>query len=279
MLVVFFASLCDAQITTITDYRTTVRPGTKITYADLLRRLFPDLSVSADGQSATARTTIALNQLFGDYRDQTYEGAMRIESIDSPGIQEASSRQVLLLVHVSTDDGDLFTWGGISVMALFQLEPAVKLLDAADVQADRFTSIWSLKPLLLIAPGKHAVIVGSSHFNSNQGYLNLSFVTAEKNRLRTIFELPTMLNLRGCGYRIDEIPYITALKDASGSNFKLSLEVRLIKKATADEGCEHKTKGYTKYYRSLLSWNASKHRYQSSGRALNQLSKFNEANY
>ena len=273
------ASVSHAQVRSVDDYRNPVRDGAGATYLDLLKEIFPDvLTASAAGHDATAQTTIPINHLFGDYRDKLYRGEMKIGSIEIHGDQSKDKSRVLMLVHVSSDDGDLFSWGEMSLLALFQLEPTVKLLDAADVQADRFTSFWEERPLLAISSQKDAAIIANSHHNSNQAYLRLALVAQENNRLRTIFELPTLLNGNGCGNSFSQTPHISASRRVKGVRYNISINIKLRKEAD-DESCEKRTRGFTKYYKALLVWNSSKRRYESRGTALDQLARFNEKNY
>lgn len=268
-----------AQVKRVADYHNPVRAGAKTTYLDLLKEIFPDVEMdSAAGHDATAHTSIKLNHLLGDYRGQPYRGEMKINSIESPGDHRRHQSRMLLLIHVGSDDGELFNWGEMSVLALFQLEPVVKLLDAADVQADRFTSFWEERPLLTISPQEDAVIIANTHHNSSQGYLRLALVAPENNRLRTIFELPTLLNTNVCGNSFSQSPSISALRSAKGARYNISINIKLVKEAD-DESCEQRTRGFTKYYKALLVWNSSKRLYESRGAALDRLSRFNEKNY
>ena len=273
------AALSQAQVTSVADYRNPVHAGARTTYLDLLKEIFPDLEMaSAAGNEATAHTTVKLNHLFGDYRDKVYRGEMKISSIESPGDQGRNKNRRLLLVQVTSDDGELFNWGGISILALFQLEPAVKLLDAGDVQADRFTSFWEEKSLLPVSSHEDAFIIANTHHNSSQGYLRLALVAPEKDRLRMIFELPTLLNTNACGNSFSQTPSISTLRSARGARYNISINIKLVKEAD-DESCEKRTRGFTKYYKTLLVWNPSTRQYASRGTALERLSRFNEKNY
>lgn len=273
-------SSAHAQVSSVTDYASPVRQGTKTTYADLLRKIFPDVEMgSGEGQEATAQTSIPLNHLFGDYRGKVYRGQMRITGVYSPTAQKGIRRQLILLVQANSDDGELFNWGDISILALFQLEPSLKLLDAADTQADRFASFWEEQPLLALGPREDAVIIANSHHNSSQDYLWLTLVSAEDNRLRTIFDLPILLNTNGCGNSFSQTPSIAVLKGSGrGARSNLSVQVKLVKERD-DENCEKRTAGYTRYYRSLLVWNSSKRMYEARGNALARLARFNEQKF
>jgi hypothetical protein len=271
-------SVSYAQVKSVTDYASPVREGTKTTYVDLLRKLFPDVEMSGS-QEATAHTTIPLNHLSGDYKGKVYRGEMRITGIYSPAGQKGNRGQLMLLVQARNDNGELFNWGDISILALFQLDPTLKLLDAADTQADQFTSFWEERPLLGLSPLEDAVIIANSHHNSSQGYLWLTLVSAEDNKLRMIFDLPILLNANGCGNNFSQSPSIAVLKGSrNGVRPNLSLEVKLVKERD-DESCEKRTAGYTRYYLALLVWNSSKRMYEARGNALTRLARFNEQNF
>jgi hypothetical protein len=278
-LALLTASVAQAQVRTVTDYQSPVREGTKTTYLDLLRKLFPDVEMGAGGGAdAKAQTSIPLNHLSGEYRGKVYRGEMQISGIYSPGDQRKNRGQLLLLVEAHNDDGgELFTWGDISVLALFQLEPTVKLLDAVDTQADRFTSFWEEQPLLRLNSRDDTVIIENTHHNSSQGYQWLTIVSVENNRLRTIFDLP-LLNEKACGNSFTQTPSINVLKGSKGARPNLSVQVKMVKERD-EEGCEKRTEGYTRYYRAVLVWNSSKRVYESRGNALARLARFNKGNY
>lgn len=272
------ASSAHAQVSRVTDYKGAVRNG--ITYLDLLRKIFPDVEMdSGEGQDAAlAQTSVPLNHLFGDYKNKAYRGKMRITDVFSPGDQSRSRGQLLLLVRAQSDDGELFNWGDMNVLALFQLEPTVRLLDAADTQADRFAGFWEEQPLLSVSPQHKIVVIANQHSNSSQGYLVLTLVSAENNKLRTIFELPTLLNRNECGGRFTQTPIISVMSRGRSARPNLSVEVKLVKEPD-DESCEKRTKGYTQYYRALLVWNSAKRMYESRGNALARLARLNERAY
>lgn len=274
------ASVSHAQVMPVTDYQSPVSGATKTTYLDLLKKLFPDVEMgSGAGQDATARTSIPLNHLSGDYRGKVYRGEMKISGLYVSGDQRKNRGQLLMLVQMRNDEGgELFTWGDISVLALFQLEPSVKLLDAEDTQSDRFTSFWDEQPVIALGPQKEAFIIANSHHNSSQGYLALTIVSAENDKLRTIFELPTLLNMNVCGNSFTQTPSIAVLKGSRGARPNLSVKIKLVKEPDA-LSCEKRTGGYSRQYHALLVWNSSKRIYESRGNALARLASFNERNY
>jgi hypothetical protein len=270
------ASLAQAQVSSVQNYGDIVQGG--VTYLDLIRRIFPDAEMN-ERRNATARTTIPLNHLSGDYAGQAFSGEMELSGVDSLWLRSGNRKQLLLMIHAAGRGEQLFDWGEISVLALYQLEPSVKLLDAAEVQTDRITFFWSKDEREMTFPISaqgNAVIIANHHFNSSQGYLNLTLVSTENNRLENIFEFPILLNEKACGDTFDQTPTISVMKNAkSRAHFNLAVEVKVVKQPD-DEGCEKRTGGY---YKSLLVWNASKRRYESMGNALARLEKFNEKRF
>jgi hypothetical protein len=266
------------QVAAVDDYRNLVSSGTSATYFDLLKKIFPDAEMDAAGGSeAVAHQSIPLNHLHGDYRNRVYRAEMKINGIESLLLQTGGRRRLVLLVHAESAS-EQFTWGELGVLALFELEPAAKLLDATDIKADRFSGIWEDQPVLHVSARSDAVMVTNYHHNSSQGYLNLTLVGTEGNRLSTIFELPTLLNLNYCGNKSTQTPTINVLRASLGGHFNISVRIKLVKEAD-DETCEKPTRRYTREFNSLLVWNPAKRKYESKGRALGRLARLNESNY
>jgi hypothetical protein len=262
----------------VTNYEEAVGGGRKTTYLDLLRKIFPDAEMETGPgiDTAVAHRTIPLSHLFGDYKGKVYEGEMKIEQIERLQAKGQNSGHLLLLVHALGPE--IFSWDKISVLALFQLEPSFKLLDAGDVQADQFTSFWEEKPQLQIGPQHEAVIVESDHHNSSQSYLSLTMIATEGGKLKTAFDFPTLLHGNDCGNTFSQTPSVSVMKDVTGAHYNIMVKVKLVKEPD-DESCEKRTRGYTRYYESLLVWNSAKRRYETRGRGLDQLARFNQKNY
>jgi hypothetical protein len=277
-LALVHADVSRAQVAPVDNYREPLHSEASKTYFDLLKQIFPDAEMeAAGGAAASAHQSVPLNHLYGDYRNRVYHAEMQISSVERLFLQSGGRRRLLLLVHAESA-GEQFTWGELAVLALFELEPAVRLLDAADIKADRFSGIREEQPLLHISSQADAVMITNYHHNSSQGYLSLTLVGTEGNRLRTIFELPTLLNLNYCGNKSTQTPTINVLRASRGGHFNISVKIRLVKEPD-DESCEKITRGFTREFNSVLVWNPAKRRYESTGSALGTLSGLNERNY
>lgn len=267
-----------AQITTVKNYKDSIGNNTEITYADLLKTIFPDVIVS-ENSKAVAQTSVPLNHLFGDYKAKVFEEEIKINEIKNLNAKLASKNQILLLVSVKSENEDSISAGEMSVLALFETKPAVKLLDAADVQTDRFTEIWEKQTQISISSKEIAFVLVNSHNNSTQGYSSISLITVINDKLKSVFDFPTLLSSNECGNAFTETPKISVLKTArKNAYFNVSVEVKFVKESGGVD-CEKQTKGYTRYYRSVLVWNAAKREYNAGGSRLTELGKFNEKNF
>ena len=279
-LILLSASAANAQqVSSVEDYRAIAGGEGRATYLDLLRMVFPELEDDRTaGRELTARTTIPLRHLAGDYQRKVYRGEMRITGVERLADDGAGEQHLLLLIHAQSDEQDLFERGEISLLALFRMGDSVRLLDAVDAQADRFTSFWEEQPLLSIGPQQNGLLIANSHHNSSQGYLQLTLVTHEQGRLLTIFEFPTLLNMNVCGNTFRQRARLTALRTQRTDRFNLNAQVRMVKEPDG-EHCERRTRGYTRQYRALLVWNPAARRYEARGGNLNSLARFNERNF
>lgn len=278
VLVLINASPSQAQVTSVTDFKSAIRTGNAATYLELVQQVFPDAEVeSADG-GAVAHKSIPLDQLFGDYKGTTYQEEMNISSIETPVEQKRNNGRLLVLIHVRSDNGGLTGWNEVAVLALFELVPSLKLLDAVDVQADKESEIWSERPLIQISKQTDAVVISNSHHNSSQGYQNLTIVAPVKGRIRNVFELGELLSSNDCGNNITQTASISSIKGTTRSYFNISVRVKSVKNPD-DASCEKRTKGYTRTYNATAVWSESKGKYQKRGVALDQLSRFNEKRF
>jgi hypothetical protein len=164
------------------------------------------------------------------------------------------------------------------VLALFQLSPEPKLIDAVDVQTDRFTSFWESNPVLKIAAGADAVVIDNSHFNSSQGYRILSLIAPVKERLKVIYNMPTLLNMNICGGNFDETPTFSIAGTGRDGYRNINVGVLFEKKRDPDE-CEKRTKPYRRHYSTTLIWNPRKQQYADVRGGLQRLASFNESNF
>src|SRR5205823_354099 len=145
------------------------QPSAKPADLELIRLILPD-AVEDDAGNTTARKTITLRDLFDNSAPGDYEGRIKLDSFLTLPTQNGARQDLFLLLKLTSED-DLFTWGELNVLALVRRAPRPRLLDAAEIQADRFAELWSEHNTLAIGPRQEALVIANSHFNSSQGYL------------------------------------------------------------------------------------------------------------
>ena len=247
-----------------------VRGGAGATYFDLLRELFPDLQADA-----TAHRTIPFRSISEPRKREAVTGDIKFDF--KPYWFRSEGRRLLLLwVNLAAEGASAGTpyEGEAVVLAVFRLEPGVKLLDALDIKTDRFTGFWKDRPVFHLDSRSDAFIVYSTHWNAGESYVSLDMLFVDAGRFKTITS-QFIYETQGCGANFTETPYFRAVADPGNKYPKVLVKVRLRKKPDEDT-CEHPARGYTRYYQGLSRWNPARGRYESRSRQLDGLDKFNE---
>jgi hypothetical protein len=247
-----------------------VQAGSKTTYFDLLRELFPDLQ-----QDATAHKTIALRSLSEPSKREAIEGDIKFEF--KPYRFNSGGRRLLLLwVNLKSEGANEGTpyEGEADVLAVFTMEPRARMLDALEVKTDRFTGFWEDRPLFRLDSRNDAFIIYSTHWNAGESYMNVEMLFVDGGRFKTITSL-FLYETQGCGSNYTETPEFRAVAGSAGKYPKVLVRVKLTK-GPDEEGCECRSRSFTRLYQGLYRWNPSKGRYESNSTQLDQLDKFNE---
>ncbi len=167
--------------------------STGMTYLDLLQFVVPGISV--DGGTYSGGRPINLRHLhdqgsLGDV-EIPRTGPLKLAAV--PVRSGGRDRMALLVDFGATEDGT-----GLAVLALFDITGAPRLLDAADIAADRWTSF--IAPVRLSAgPGDDLLVTQSTHSNSSQSYAIASLVLVRDDRLGLIDTI-AYLSDRACTF-------------------------------------------------------------------------------
>ncbi|HST51832.1 MAG TPA: hypothetical protein VLJ61_07450 [Pyrinomonadaceae bacterium] len=251
------------------DLKNPVQSGSKTTYFDLLRQMFPDLQTDA-----TAHRTIPFRSISELRKREAVTGDIKFDF--KPYQFKSDGKHLLMLwIELRADDANVGTpyEGEADVLAVFQMEPNVKLLDVMDVKTDRFTGFLEDRPLFHLDARSDAFIIYSTHWNAGESYLSVEMLFVDAGRFKSITSL-FIYETKGCGANFTEKPDFRAVADPGRKYPKVLVRVKLRKDAD-EEGCEHPSRGFTRFYRGLYRWNASKGGYASGSRQLDQLEKFN----
>jgi len=247
-----------------------VQSGSRTTYFDLLRELFPDLHADA-----TAHRTIPFRGISEPREREAVTGNITFDF--KPYWFRSEGRRLLLLwVNLAAEDANAGTpyEGEAVVLAVFRLEPSVKLLDALDIKTDRFTGFWKDRPVFHLDSRSDAFIIYSTHWNAGESYVSLEMLFVDAGRFKTIASR-FIYETQGCGANFTETPYFRAVADPGNKYPEVLVKVKLRKKPDEDT-CDHPARGYTRYYQGLYRWNPAKGRYESNSRQLDRFDKFNE---
>src|SRR5262245_47250326 len=257
------------------DLTTPVQKGSKATYVDLLRTLFPDLKVDSDlpGQ-ARAHTTIPIKHIGEEEEGTVFEGDFEIKEAELRPILNQGRVLFLTLIDLTAENANEATpyEGEAALLALFSAEP-VKLLDVLDVKTDKFTDFWGKHPISHLDPRNDYFVIHNTHWNAGESYDDYTVLSVDEGKFTFITSVFT-LNTQGCGWKETQTPLFRALPATTGKYPKLLVTVKVIKEVNSEQ-CARRARGYIRYYRAIYHWNAMKARYEGDSRQLERLDKFN----
>lgn len=278
LTLIFIASArtTQAQVKSVENLREPVLGGRAETYFDLLKKIFPDADDT--GERIKANKSITVRHLLGKryHEAEIFEGEMKLSDFQAVWVRDGVRKRLLLFVTMAGDG--VFDWGEIGLLALFAPDGEFKLLDVADVKTDRFSGFWDT-PLIQIGPQKDAAMIASYHHNSSQGYMGVSLVSVERDRLRAVFDLPTILRLNACSTKFDQYATVKPVRNSGGARWNISVDVKVVGERDDKEDCQRKLSGYTRHYRAMLFWDGAKQKYRASTKELDTLERFNEKNF
>jgi hypothetical protein len=144
------------------DLHAPIQPGSKITFADLLRIVFPTYKQDKDDPSVIVANTAAPVR-HPDNSRQRWDGPIKVTGFDKSGVRIPGPPQFLLTFRV--DEGS--NGAPTNAFALFKLEPRPVLLDL--IEAPGFPDDpGSVVSRLSLGTQTEALVYGCSHLNSQQ---------------------------------------------------------------------------------------------------------------
>ncbi|MGB9179794.1 MAG: hypothetical protein WCB68_11165 [Pyrinomonadaceae bacterium] len=275
-LIFVVAARAQAQVKSVENLREPVVGGRATTYLDLLKKIFPD---AADREeSIVAQRSIPMRHLFGKryHEAEIFEGEMKFSGLDALWVSDEGKKRLLLFLTM--DGNEVFDWNESGLLALFAPEQEFKLLDVADVKTDRFSGFWET-PLIPIGPHKDAAMIANYHHNSSQGYMGVSLVSVERDRLKVVFDFPTVLRLNDCATKFDQYASVKPVENSGGARRNIRVDIKVVGERDDKEDCQTKLSGYTRHYRAVLFWDQAKREYRASTKELDILQRFNEKHF
>jgi hypothetical protein len=268
-------SSVDLSIRQSKDLNAPVQKGSKGTYVDLLRTLFPDVKVDPDlPREATAHQTVPIKHIGDQDEGTVFEGDFEINKVEFRQVLNRGRALYLLLIDLTAENAKEATpyEGEASALALFSADP-VKLLDVLDVKTDKSTDFWGKQPISHLDSRNDYFVIHNAHWNAGESYNEYTVMSIDEGKFTVITSL-FCLETQGCGWKETQAPLFRALPARNATYPKLLLTVKVTKEVNSEE-CARRTRGYTRYYRAIYHWNATKARYEGDSRQLEGLDKFN----
>jgi hypothetical protein len=249
---------------------TPIRDGSRTTYLDLLQKLMPDANAEA-----TAQRTIPFRSITEPHRKEAITGPIKFE-FEPHWFNSDGKRLLMLRVDLTGADANQGTpyEGEAVVLAIFESEPTVRLLDVLEIKTDRFTGFWNDQPLFQLNTQNDAFIVYSTHWNAGESYSRLDLLFVNDGRLKSITD-QFLFETQGCGSTFTEKPSFQTITAAGRKYPDILVRVKLTKEPD-ESSCPRRTRGYTKFYQGRYVWNPVKRKYEGGSRQLQMLGRFNE---
>jgi hypothetical protein len=207
----FSAILLLAYTAGAAQLRQPVMAGSKYSYADLLRKVFPNLKVDkAAPETATASKSVTIRHLTGDAEPFEVADTAKITDVKRVDMRIPGKPQLLLMYAVDQNDGTR----GASELALFDMSNASKLLDVAEgpeTPPDDHGWVDSEILLLHLNDTTDVFVFVTEHHNSTEGFDSFTPIFVHNGRLKKIdtFDLLSY-NDSAIGPWVERIAFSTA---------------------------------------------------------------------
>jgi len=238
------------------------------TYADLVRLVVP--GIGGDDVGASGGGVIPIRHIDGGDMSGFEPVSVASPRIAVVPVRSGGLDRAALLLNLGESRNDV---SDFVVLALFDAADEPRLLDAATIAFNRYTSF--AEPARLPAGvGDDLLVTRSTHFNSNQGYATMALILARDDRLELVDAISTFDD-RACAYERTQ-----RLDIEQGAEQPFPDIVATVTELTAasDEGCgdatipEPGTRTITVTYR----WDAAAERYNPDSDAFVLLARENE---
>lgn len=249
----------------VADLGASVAEDRSVTYLELLGKVFPGME-SADGERFVPARPLRLRNL--EHRREVTErsGQIEISTVQSLWFVVAGEEHLALIVNASHKPADgRGESGEFNVLAVFGLQSQPHLVDAAEVDFDRFIGFWEESPLLPVRQGETAFWLRASHHNSSEGFHSYYLTELRGNRLRLVLMKPFgLMDVKLCGSETSETLKILSERGTSGGHRIFDLQVRAETTPTRDCEGERRVKRRVVVRNYRLRWDARRESYRST---------------
>ena len=257
----------DNRVLFVEDLSAAVADDTRTTYLDLLREVFPGAGDGGEGAPAGPRR-LRLRNLERPREVNARDGSFEFSTAQALWFVHGGEH-LLALVVSARHAAESQTGGGeeFNVLAVFAPQSYPRLVDAAEVDFDRFIGFWEESPLLPVSRGETAFWLRASHHNSSEGFHSYYLAELRRDgRLRLALAEPFgLMDVKLCGSETDETLKVVGERGAFAGRRVFDLRVRTETRPT-DDDCEGqrpvRRRVAVRNYR--LRWDARRQTYLTS---------------
>ena len=238
-----------------------------LTYAQLLKQVIPDLAEDASSGHLPDGMRHVDDQADGEAPDSVSIPNLTVEHVQVDGKPT---------LWILADLGGGGTLGTYTLLAVFSDEAQPKLIDAAEVDEDRFTNF--IGDPLRISATDEVMLVDSNHFNSEQNYSSQQLLLLRGGKL-SIAASFLVFGVHSCHMHQEEALKLNS-KPAGNGYWPISAVITrsLTKNKDSAEACVDDTPATAKVktFQGTFTWNEAKGTYETTSKAFEQLQKADE---
>lgn len=217
------------------------KKSAKFSESQLAKCLTP--GIDADGN---LNIEDAFRHLFP--RDDEYTGKAHLYTTETTSMLCDGKPVTALLAGYELKEDNSYIAGMLSVLAFFDTTgKKPRLIDAADVSEDRFTSI-ATPSVIRYKPGCDAVIIENTHSNAGESFVILDAINLHRGKLHVLSDgIPLMYSARGAENGVDQHGRFLVTPNKAGVK-SLSFEVKVTRQKYLPENSDKEVSAQTKTF-------------------------------
>ena len=244
-----------------------------LTYFDLMRLVVTDLDRARSADDAEAHTIAPYRHIEGDGAKTDPAGAVWLADVQALETRVDGKPRLAVLGDFGPSDGNVAEF---SLLALFDLSGAPRLLDVVEVGVDRWTGFED-KPKRPLGDGSDLFLIDSDHNDADVSFAREELIEAHGDRFHLVAAISTFGEKDACAFQIIPDSKTTTAVDPGREKWKISVDVRVdltLKKGWRDTcGDDKPPKPFSKRFQATFRWDAKAGRFTTDSQALGQLAK------
>jgi hypothetical protein len=245
--------------------------GSTTTFADLVRLVVPGLTIR-DGTASGERVIAVRDIDAAGPSDEAGPTPAVLSRLEAVPVRSGGRERVALLMDFGAGE----VTPGFVVLALFAIDGAPRLLDAANVGLDRDTSF--LDPgRLRVGAGDDMLLTRSSHFNAGQNYSLAALILVRDDRLELVDTILAFSDM-ACSYARTQT---LDVRQGEGTPFADVVVSVTEETTTSGQDCEEAAtpEPGNRTIAATYRWVAGSHRYRPDTDALRILARETEERF